>query len=61
MTQDGTTGTITLRGDYSAFAPNTGEFSTQVKAQVIPDSGDFGAAIADYGSDRISSAITWAR
>jgi hypothetical protein len=61
MTQDGTTGTITLRGDYSAFAPNTGEFSTQVKAQVIPDPGDFGAAIADYGSDRISSAITWAR
>jgi hypothetical protein len=61
MTQDGTTGTITLRGDYSAFAPNTGEVSVQVKAPVIPDPGGFAAATADYGSDHVSSAITWAR
>jgi hypothetical protein len=61
MTQDGTTRTITLRGDYSQFAPKSGEVGIWVKAQVAPDPGGFAAATAIFGGEYISSAITWAR
>jgi hypothetical protein len=61
MTRAGAAGTITLSGDYSQFAPGDGEVTVQVKAQVAPDPGGFAAATADFDSEYISSAFTWAR
>ncbi len=61
LVRDGDVGTITLRGDFSAFAPNTGELTISVQGRVAPDRGRFAAATASYDSEYISSAITWTR
>lgn len=61
MVRDGNIGTITLRGDFAAFAPNTGEVTISVKGQVTPDRGGFAAVTASYDSEYISSTFTWTR
>ena len=61
MTQDGSVGTITLQGDFSAFRPISGEVGANVEVRIAPDAGGFAAVSAVIGSEHIYSAITWTR
>jgi hypothetical protein len=61
MTQDGSVGTITLQGDFSAFRPISGEVGANVEVRIAPDAGGFAAVTAVIGSEDIYSAITWTR
>jgi hypothetical protein len=61
ITQDGTVGTIALRGNYSPFVPNAGEIDIWVEAETAPDPGGFAGATVKFDQEYLSSSITWTR
>jgi hypothetical protein len=60
VTQNGDTGTILLRGDYSQFQPAKGFLSMSVEAHVTPDPGAFSSVSVAY-TDALHTQFTWTR